>query len=95
MIALPPFRAEVGADGSLIGRVIQIDRFGNVITNVCTDQLPSGSKVVIAGRVISALTRTYAEAQSLVAMIGSCGYLETLCPAATLRRNWPSPRAIR
>jgi S-adenosylmethionine hydrolase len=76
IIALPPFRAEAAADGSLMGRVIHIDRFGNVITTVRADQLPSGAKVMIAGSVISALTRTYAESAGLIALIGSCGYLE-------------------
>ena len=70
----------MGADGSLIGRVIRIDRFGNVITTVCADQRPSAPKVVIAGRVIAALTRTYAEAPGLVAMIGSRRYFELALP---------------
>jgi S-adenosyl-L-methionine hydrolase (adenosine-forming) len=76
IIALPPFRAAAVADGSLIGRVIHIDRFGNVITTVCADQLPSSAEVQIAGRVIASRTGTYAEAAGLTTLIGSCGYLE-------------------
>jgi len=76
IIALPPFRAEAAADGSLIGRVIHIDRFGNLITTVQAEQLPAGAMVDIAGRVISALTSTYAQASGLTALVGSCGYLE-------------------
>ena len=76
IIALPPFQAQAAADGSLIGRVIHIDRFGNAITTVHADQIDPAAKVEIGGRVITALIRTYAEAYDLTALIGSCGYLE-------------------
>lgn len=76
IFALPPFRAEADADGLLIGRVIHIDHFGNVLTTIRADQLASGAKVEIVGREITALTRAYSEAAGLTALIGSCGYLE-------------------
>lgn len=76
IVALPPFRAEEAADGSLIGRVIHIDRFGNLITTVHADQLPTETEVRIAQRRIRNLSITYAETAGLAALIGSCGYLE-------------------
>jgi len=75
--ALPPFRAEVGDDGAVRGRVIHLDRFGNLITTVRADQLRSPDvEVEIAGRVIAGLTRTYADSARLTALVGSCGFLE-------------------
>jgi S-adenosylmethionine hydrolase len=76
LIALRPFRAEPKPDGSLEGRVVHIDRFGNLITTIRADQLPSAATVNVAGRVISGLSPTYAEASGPAALIGSCGYLE-------------------
>jgi S-adenosyl-L-methionine hydrolase (adenosine-forming) len=76
VISLPPFRAERAADGSLVGRVVHIDRFGNVITTIQADQLPSEAEVSIAGRLVATRARTYAEVAGLVTLIGSCGFLE-------------------
>jgi S-adenosylmethionine hydrolase len=75
--ALAPFRAEVGDDGTVRGRVVHLDRFGNLITTVCADQLRGPDvEVEIAGRVIAGLTGTYADSAGLSALIGSCGFLE-------------------
>ena len=41
IIALPPFRARRQPDGSLRGRVLHIDAFGNLITDVRLEDLPS------------------------------------------------------
>jgi S-adenosyl-L-methionine hydrolase (adenosine-forming) len=76
VIALPPIRADRAADGSLVGRVVHVDRFGNVITTVQADQLPSQAEVSIAGRMLTTHVRAYAEAARLTTLIGSCGYLE-------------------
>jgi len=77
IVVLPPFRATTRAGGALAGRIIHVDRFGNVITTVRADQLPpSALRIEIGGRVIERLTRTYAEAGGLTALIGSSGFLE-------------------
>ena len=59
------------------GRVIHVDRFGNVVTNIPADQLPQGNVVVeVAGETIHGLSATFADAEGLLALIGSHGYLE-------------------
>ncbi len=77
MLPLPrPYR---GLDGILVGHILHIDNFGNLITNIRGDDLaPKGEGLTIgvAGRVISGLSRTYAEGKGLLALIGSSGYLE-------------------
>ena len=77
IITLPPFRAHSRPDGSLEGRVIHVDRFGNLITTVRRDQLGAQQIVVeLAGRRVSGLVQTYAQAQGLAALVGSAGYME-------------------
>lgn len=81
VVALPPFRARRAPDGSLLGRVVHVDRFGNLITDIRRDDLPSSDVTVeIAGRRLHGLHRTYAEADGLAALIGSSGYLELAMP---------------
>ena len=59
-----------------MGRVVHIDRFGNVITSAQADQLAPRAEVRIAGRVVATRARTYADAAGLTTLIGSSGYLE-------------------
>ncbi len=64
-------------DDALAGRVVHIDRFGNVVTNIPATQLPHGDIVVeVANTKIQGLSATFADADGLLALIGSHGYLE-------------------
>jgi S-adenosylmethionine hydrolase len=83
---LTGLRAERLADGGIAGRVVHIDRFGNLITNVPAALLPPPGAMAatppvvirLAGRWISGLRRTYADeaAGRPLALVGSRGYLE-------------------
>lgn len=61
-------------DGSIVGEVIAIDRFGNAITNLIA---PRGGHVALGARVMP-IVRTYADATTgeIVAVIGSNGFVE-------------------
>ena len=75
--ALPPFRARRLPDGTLEGRVVHVDRFGNVVTDVRAEDLPKGRvEVSIGGQRIEGLAHTYEEEPELKALAGSAGYLE-------------------
>lgn len=65
------------ADG-IAGEVIHIDRFGNLVTNLTTDQLPGSFDLEISGRTINILRNTYSEAVDgeLFLIEGSAGFLE-------------------
>lgn len=71
-------------DAGLVGRVLYVDRFGTMVTNVARQQLEafreSSSEwtVSVNGESIGAIRSAYAEAAmgSPVAMMGSCGLLE-------------------
>ncbi len=77
VLPLPrPYRAP---DGSLVGHILHIDGFGNLITNIKSADLPPTNQPVtieIGNQLISGLSRTYAEGEGLLALISSSGYLE-------------------
>jgi hypothetical protein len=65
------------SDDRVEGEVIYIDRFGNLVSNIQKDSLPDREIVIeLAGVTISGLSRTFSDADSLLALIGSHGYLE-------------------
>jgi hypothetical protein len=74
---LPVPRPSLDADGNLIGRVLHIDRFGNLITNVRSNDLP-GKDVMIeaAGCCIEGISSYYAQSKGVMALLGSTGHLE-------------------
>ncbi len=81
MRALPPFKAVRKSDGTLEGRVVHIDQFGNLITTIRgTDIAKSDVTVEIAGASIHGIARTYGTGEEMVAVIGSSGYLEIALP---------------
>jgi S-adenosylmethionine hydrolase len=84
IVALPPFRARRQPDGSLHGRVLHIDAFGNLITDVRVEDLPSGSTTVeVAGRTVEEVSATYQPGADLRAVTGSSGYLEIAAPGGS------------
>ena len=59
------------------GRVIFVDHFGNLVTNIHSSGVPGGVvEVEISGTLIKGLRRTFAEGSGLLALVGSHGYLE-------------------
>jgi len=77
MLPLPcPYRA---TDGSLVGHIIHIDNFGNLITDIKKDDIPQPKRAItieVGNQSISGLSLTYAESEGLLALVGSSGYLE-------------------
>jgi S-adenosylmethionine hydrolase len=65
------------SDGSLIGRILHIDNFGNLITNIRdSDLLREVVNIEVGRQFIPGINRFYAEKEGLAAIWGSCGYLE-------------------
>jgi hypothetical protein len=84
-VRLDGLKVEIAADGSLLGRVIHIDRFGNLVTTIdaaAFQRVATGAGrprwVAINGRRITSIGRTYADVEPgrALALIGSRGYLE-------------------
>jgi S-adenosyl-L-methionine hydrolase (adenosine-forming) len=93
VVHLDGLRAGPGADGALLGRVIHVDRFGNLITNIDamavqqleTIQRGRSLSVAVGGHAITGIVRTYADAEAgrPLALIGSRGYLEVAVNAGS------------
>lgn len=67
-------------DAEVLGEVIHVDRFGNLVTNLAAETLSdaTGWHTVVAGRRLGPLGRFFADVEpgELVAYVGSAGYLE-------------------
>lgn len=76
-IALPQPKQE---GRELVGEVVAVDRFGNLLTNLPAAMIPDGAKaaVEVGECLISGVRRTYGEAKAgeLIALIGSADRLE-------------------
>jgi S-adenosylmethionine hydrolase len=81
-IALTPPKPVRRKDGSLLGHVIYIDRYGNIVSDITEEALGELAtkevSVEIAGREIHGLVRTYSdvEPEEFAALIGSPWKLE-------------------
>lgn len=85
-VRLAPLAPVCDGHGTWSARIIQIDHFGNLITNISRreltdEQLAEGVKLHIGGREISSSRKFYAEAEGasegeLFAIRGSAGLLE-------------------
>ena len=94
---LDNLRARVLKNGDIIGKIIAIDHFGNLISNIEKAQLApygpagprTGLKIKIGSRVIQGLSETYADVRpdALLALIGSRGYLEIAVNCGSAARN--------
>jgi S-adenosyl-L-methionine hydrolase (adenosine-forming) len=73
-------RPETRLEGkTLIGRVVHVDRFGNLITNVPAERLRGGAwEVALAGQVLGPVRKTFGDVEpgGWVAYLGSGGELE-------------------
>jgi S-adenosylmethionine hydrolase len=63
--------------GDLVGCVLHIDNFGNLITNIRSGDLPlEKANVAIGKHRIKGISKFYAGTKGLAAVMGSSGYLE-------------------
>lgn len=70
---------EVHGDGTVIGQIIHIDNFGNLITNIKSTHIKNkkkGIKITIKGITINGLSQYYAEREGILALIGSSNHVE-------------------
>ena len=76
VVCLSVLRPETGREG-IRGRIVHVDRFGNLVTNISPPDLPGDDvEVEIAGRCIEGLSATYASCPGLSVLVGSHGWLE-------------------
>jgi len=64
-------------EGNLVGQVLHVDRFGNLITNIKSNDLPGKDVMIeVAGYCIQGISDYYAQNKEVMAIVGSSGYLE-------------------
>ncbi len=65
-------------DGTIVGHILHIDRFGNLITDIKAEDLGKEVVIRVAGKTIHGLKKTFADVAigEPVAYIGSTGRLE-------------------
>jgi S-adenosylmethionine hydrolase len=79
LAVLPLSKPRQEPDGTLVGSILHIDNFGNLITNIKRQDLPPGKTgitVAVKNKLINGLADTYAMTDGLCALIGSSEYLE-------------------
>ena len=79
LAVLPLPHPYLAADGTLVGHILHIDSFGNLITDIKREDLPEAGQPIsikVGNKPIAGLSKTYAEGEDLVALIGSSGHLE-------------------
>ena len=86
IVRLEDLNCRVSQTGELMGKIVSIDRFGNLITNIdsislaafCPKNALKHPQIHIGSFVISGLSRTYSDAAPTapLALIGSRNYLE-------------------
>ncbi len=70
------------ADGTMVGRVVHIDRFGNIVTNISEEMLPAVDRaritITIAGRTVHGVKQSYSDGAAVeaIALISSSWALE-------------------
>lgn len=77
-IQLPALAPLVEANNTIMGRIVHIDRFGNLITNLTALEVGENSTIHAGGHVIHGVQGHYAAAErgQLLAVIGSTGRVE-------------------
>lgn len=63
---------------TVVGEVISVDRFGNLVTNLSTGEVPAHATVEVEDAEVGPLRRTFSDVESghLVAYLGSGGQVE-------------------
>ncbi|HXG31463.1 MAG TPA: SAM-dependent chlorinase/fluorinase [Thermodesulfobacteriota bacterium] len=64
--------------GEIIGKIIYVDSFGNLITNIPAGLIKPESTIYVGKRVISGISKSYTDVPEgrFLAVIGSSGFLE-------------------
>ncbi len=74
---LPLVKPSIDPDGNVVGQVLHVDRFGNLITNIRSNSLPGKNMTIeVGGHRVQGMSDYYAQGEGILAVAGSSGYLE-------------------
>ena len=102
LVCLDIRKPGISDKGKLVGAIISIDRFGNLITNIdlkrleifCKTDTENRLLVWIGGKTISGLSTYYGQAEPNcpLAIIGSLGYLEIAVNCGNAQRYFKAEK---
>ena len=84
LVVLPVEGPESLSDGTLIGHIIHIDHFGNLITDIKNSDLQEDTPEItieVGGQSITGISHDYSAGKDPLALIGSSSYLEIALPS--------------
>jgi len=74
---LPIVKPSLDLDGNMVGQILHVDRFGNLITNIKSNSLPAKNITIdVGGHRVQGMSDYYAQGEGIMAVAGSSGYLE-------------------
>ncbi|MBI2828323.1 MAG: SAM-dependent chlorinase/fluorinase [Acidobacteria bacterium] len=75
---LPHALGTVEGDGNIVGEVVHIDHFGNLVTNIDASQLPPHPRITVGSTAIDRVSDAYGDVEpgGVLAIVGSTGKLE-------------------
>jgi len=98
IVRLPDLRCNISQKGVLSGKIVSIDRFGNLITNIdserfndyCRRDQTRKAQIWIGQNIVAGVTAIYesAEQNTPLALIGSRGYLEVAVNKGSAERHF-------
>ena len=105
IVRLNDLTCQMTEKGELIGKIVSIDRFGNLISNIdgpqlhdfCRSEPSKQIHITIGSLTIRGMVKTYADAapQTPLALIGSRGYLEIAFNRADAQKHLKARRGDR
>ena len=77
-VVLPPIGPERADQNTVLGRVLHIDRFGNIVTNITSEIWAGTVQLILNGRSVTERREFYAGAGpgQPFALVGSAGFVE-------------------
>ncbi len=83
-------------ENRIIGEVIYVDTFGNLITNIKADLISEGCDVVVSGLKVGTIKDSYSSVKEgeVVALIGSSGYLEIAVNKGSAKEYFSSTKPV-
>jgi hypothetical protein len=77
VLVFPIPRPLITDKGIIHGHIVHVDGFGNLVTDVRAEDIPSGNLIIEAGgHRVRGLSPSYSAGGELLALIGSSGYME-------------------
>jgi S-adenosylmethionine hydrolase len=102
IVHLKELDCRISKTGELVGKIISIDRFGNLVTNIDSNSLAglrrtdpeTGVQIHIRNHAITGLSDTYstAEPNAPLALIGSRNYLEIAVNGGSAERHFKAQK---